>query len=223
MPAAHESVQLAPVPPTQSAQPAPVSDAMAAKPPVTVDVNAIAASTPRAPESVSEQPAATPAPISLEQPTDPGAKPAPPPDPPSNDLDSVPLPPLGSESDKPKNSTPRTAKDSSPTTAEPGQAPATLSATTSTPPPVTTSEDLPPLPQQTVVPENPNRNKTMQRPKHLPPNRFSRPVTLLPRPLHWFPMICLPSPRAHLVAPTRRPSQTPCLLPLRSCPHYLQA
>src|SRR5208337_3083186 len=95
LPAAHESVQLAPVPPTQSAQPAPVSDEMDAKPPVTVDANAIATSTPRAPESVSEQPAATPAPISPEQPTDPAAKPAPPPDPSSNDLDSVPLPPLG--------------------------------------------------------------------------------------------------------------------------------
>jgi len=150
MPAAPESAQLAPVQPNQSAQPTPVPDAMAAKSPVTVDANAITASTPRAPESVSDQPAATPAPISLEQPTDPGTKPAPPPDPPSNDLDSVPLPPLGSESDKPKNSTPRTAKDSSPTTAKPGQAPDTPSTTTSTPPPVTTSEDLPPLPQQTA-------------------------------------------------------------------------
>src|SRR5208337_2938427 len=59
MAAAHESVQLAPVPPTQSAQPTPVSDAMGAKPSPTVDPNAIATSTPRAPESVSEQPAAT--------------------------------------------------------------------------------------------------------------------------------------------------------------------
>ena len=158
LPAAPESVQLAPVPPTQSAQPAPVSDAMGAKPPVTVDANAIVASTPRAPESVSEQPAATPAPISPEQPTDPAAKPVPPPDPSSNDLDSVPLPPLGSESDKPKNSTPRTAKDRSPTTAEPGQAPDTPSATTSTPPPVTTSEDLPPLPQQTSSESEPKRD-----------------------------------------------------------------
>ena len=131
---------------------------MAAKPPVTVDVNAIAASAPRAPESVSEQPAATPAPLGLEQPADPGAKPAPPPDPPSNDLDSVPLPSLGSESDKPKNPTPRTAKDSSPTTAEPGQVPATLSATTSAPLPVTASEDLPPLPQQTARQSEPKRD-----------------------------------------------------------------
>jgi hypothetical protein len=150
MPAAHESVQLPPVQPNRSAQPAPVPDAIAAKPPVTVDANAIAASTPRASESVTEQPAATPAPINPEQPTNPGAKPAPPPDPPSNDLDSVPLPPLGSESDKPKNSTPRTAKDSSPTTAKPGQAPDTPPTTTSTPPSVTTSKDLPPLPQQTA-------------------------------------------------------------------------
>ena len=166
MPAAHESVQPAPVQPTGSAQPAPVPDAMAAKPPVTVNVNAIAASAPRAPESVSEQPAATPAPIGLEQPTNPGAKPAPPPDPPSNDLDSVPLPPLGSESDKPKNSTPRTAKDSSPTTAEPGQVPATLSATTSAPPPVTASEDLPPLPRQTARESDPRPVTT---PEDLPP------------------------------------------------------
>ncbi|MBV8308772.1 MAG: hypothetical protein JO344_00085, partial [Planctomycetaceae bacterium] len=158
LPTAPESVQLAPVPPTQSAQPGPVSDAMGAKPPVTVDANAIAASTPRAPESVSEQPAATPAPISPEQPTDPAAKPASPSDPPSNDLDSVPLPPLGSESDKPKNSTSRTAKDSSPTTAEPGRAPDTPSATTSTPPPVTASEDLPPLPQQTARESEPKRD-----------------------------------------------------------------
>ncbi|MGD0041304.1 MAG: hypothetical protein ABSE84_12935 [Isosphaeraceae bacterium] len=158
LPPAPESVQLAPVPPTQSAQPAPVSDAMGAKHPVTVDPNAIAASTPRALESVSEQPAATPAPISPDQPTDPAAKLAPPPDPSSNDLDSVPLPPLGSESDKPKNSTPRTAKDRSPTTAEPGQAPDTPSATTSTPPPVTTSEDLPPLPQQTARESEPKRD-----------------------------------------------------------------
>ena len=204
MPAAPESVQLAPVQPTGSAQPGPASDAMGAKPPLTVNVNAIAASAPRAPESVSEQPAASPAPISLEQPTDPGAKPAPPPDPPSSDLDSVPLPPLGSESDKPKNSTPRTAKDSSPTTAEPGQAPATPLATTPTPPQGTTSEDLPRFRSRRLA--NPNRNETMQRPKHLPPNRFSRPVTLLPRPRHWFPMICLPYPRAKLVTPTRRPS-----------------
>ncbi|MGA7501389.1 MAG: hypothetical protein WBX00_32045, partial [Isosphaeraceae bacterium] len=158
MPAAPESVQLAPVQPTGSAQPGPASDAMGAKPPLTVDVNAIAASAPRAPESVSEQPAASPAPISLEQPTDPGAKPVPPPDPPSSDLDSVPLPPLGSESDKPKNSTPRTAKDSSPTTAEPGQAPATPLATTPTPPQGTTSEDLPPLPEQTARESEPKRD-----------------------------------------------------------------
>jgi hypothetical protein len=166
LPTAPESVQLAPVSPTQSAQPGPVSDAMGAKPPVTVDANASAASTPRAPESVSEQPAATPAPISPEQPTNPGAKPAPPSDPPSNDLDSVPLPPLGSESDKPKNSTPRTAKDSSPTTAEPGQAPDTPSATTSTPSPVTASEDLPPLPQQTARESDPPPVTT---PEDLPP------------------------------------------------------
>src|SRR5208337_3401370 len=158
MPAAPESVQLAPVQPNQSAQPAPVPDAIGAKPPALLDANAVAAPTPRAPESVSELPAATPPLISLEQPTNPGAKPAPPPDPPSNDLDSVPLPPLGSESDKPKNPTPRTAKDGSPTTAKPGQAPAIPSVTTSTPPPGTTSEDLPPLPQQMARESEPKRD-----------------------------------------------------------------
>jgi len=53
MPAAHESVQLAPVQPNQSAQPTPVPDAIGAKPSTTVDANAVAASTPRAPELVS--------------------------------------------------------------------------------------------------------------------------------------------------------------------------
>gem|GEM_PF-5191872 len=63
----------------------------------------------------------------------------------------------------------------------------------------------------------------MQRPKHLPPNRYPRLVTFFPRPLRWFPMICPPFPRTQLAMPTQRPSQTLCLLRRRSCPRYLQA
>jgi len=158
MPAAPESAQLPHIPPNQSAQPGPVSDASGAKPPATIDLNTIAASAPPTTSSVSEQPATTPTPISPEQPVDPGAKPASSPDPSSTDLDSVPLPPLGSVSDKPRNSKPRTVKDSSPPTAEPSQTPAIPSTPTSAPPAATASDELPPLPEQMAHEPRPKRD-----------------------------------------------------------------
>ena len=74
-PAAPESAQAKPIPLTQSAQPAAVSDAAVAEPSVKVNANAIAVAPGHAPESLSNQAASAPAPINLEQPTDPGAKP----------------------------------------------------------------------------------------------------------------------------------------------------
>jgi len=158
LPAAHELASSEPVQPTQSAQPGPTSDAAARKLPLTADASALSASNSRASESVSEQPAATSAAISLEQPTDPGARPAPLPESRLIDPDSVPLPPLGSESNQPKNASPRTAQDTSPMPAEPAQVPASPAATAPTPPLATTADDLPPLPQQTARESEPNRD-----------------------------------------------------------------
>jgi hypothetical protein len=158
LPAAHELASLEPVQPTQSAQPGPASDAAAGKLPLTADASALSASNSQASKSVSEQPAAISAPISLEQPTDPGARPAPLPESRLIDPDSVPLPPLGSESNQPKNASPRPAQDTSPMPAEPAQVPASPAATASIPPMATTADDLPPLPQQTARESEPNRD-----------------------------------------------------------------
>ncbi len=104
----------------------------------------------------STQPAPTPpgqsapAPIGPEQPSAPGDRPAPAPNPAASDPDSVPLPPLGSSSDQPKGSSPPTVRDTPAPTADQGQMPATPPAMTPVPSQETTSEDLPPLPRQSA-------------------------------------------------------------------------
>ncbi len=183
----------------QPSQPPQIPDPTAAKPSVTVDSNASIAAMPQTSEPGAAQPAAAPAPMSLEQPADAGAKPPavpapmsleqpadagakppavsdpmsleqpadagakPPavPDPVLKDLDSMPLPPLGSDSARPKSSKPQTAQDAPAATTEPGQAPSSPSPTaaaspaettpspaTAAPSQETTLDELPPLPQQ---------------------------------------------------------------------------
>ena len=103
----------------QPSQPAQIPDPTAAKPPVPVDSNASTAAMPQTSEPGAAQPAAAPAPISLEQPADAGAKPPAVADPVLKDLDSMPLPPLGSDSEKPKSSRPQTVQDAPASTTDP--------------------------------------------------------------------------------------------------------
>ncbi len=150
LPPAREPAQLALVQtaqPAQAAQPAPAPDPAATKTAATVDANASATATPPPNNSGATQPAPA-SPLSLEQPSDPGAKPAAAPDPSSKDPDTIPLPPLGNEAAKPQDSTSQPAQDVAPASVQPGPADPSPSATGTAPAPETTTDDLPPLPQQ---------------------------------------------------------------------------
>ena len=126
--------------------------------PPTIDGKTVpASSTPAVPTSVPTGSGLGPSttPINLEAPSDLAVKPVTAPQPPSvRELESVPLPPLGSEAEAPKPAAP------TPRAAAPTQAPAAVESQATVPPLATRPDELPPLPQNTAQETGQSQDRT---------------------------------------------------------------